>query len=218
MALVRCHGYESDPWGEELARFPENWAFFRLPAGWVAVEPSTGWYQIGDLPPDILDMLPPRAGRLGRSEWILRHITLTLPAMPGNARDLEPGWSLRAMTDIERYLTALEGQNDTSPVQLKAGEQTPETPATQARPKRRRTDPALKEHRLVLENDLAGFFPKPDRARKRIEQEIAKLGVDRVMDLLKSNPATFADPHPRHLRWVARSLSDNLRKLEELLP
>jgi hypothetical protein len=137
--------------------------------------------------------------------------------MPGNARELVPGWAERAMIAVDHYLSPPPVQTDFvgSMVALAAEEHTEEeAPA----PRRRRTSLELKEHRLVLENDLAGFYPSPELARKRIEKQFRKLGFSRVMELLSSNPATFAPPHERRLRWVSQTLSENLRKLEELLP
>lgn len=189
---------------EQIARLPERWLVYQVGEGVAALEPSLGWFQIDNLPDKLVALLPPRAAKLS-SSFLPELLATNIQNMPGNAADLPVGWFKSASAILEDFLQSGFEDETPSPVAVKNTQNASD-------PKK------LRGLRLRLENALAGIYPDPEAARKRIERYLAKDGpAADCIAILSKNPTRFGTPHPLQQRWWNPDLQSTLPELEEML-
>lgn len=189
---------------DQVARLPERWLVYEVGEGVAALEPSLGWFQIDNLPDELLALLPPRAAKLS-SSFQPELIATNIQNMPGNAADLPVGWFKKASDTLKDF--QLSELKDETPV-----------PVVVKNTRRRNDHKKLRDLRLALENALAGIYPDPRAARKRIERFLAKDGpAADCVAILSKNPTRFGTPHPLQQRWWNPDLQRTLPELEEML-
>lgn len=189
---------------EQVALLPDRWLVYEIGEGVAALEPSLGWFQIDELPETLIARLPQRAAKL-TSAFLPELLATNIQNMPGNAADLSVGWFKKASMTLDAFLT--EGQAKETP---------PPAPVRKQRQARDRLK--LRDIRLRLQNAIAGIYPDPLAARKRIERFVQKDGsTEECIAILIKNPTRFGKPHPLPQRWWNPELQSILPEYEEIL-
>tara|TARA_R110001583_G_scaffold177643_2_gene333277 strand:+ start:7789 stop:8418 length:630 start_codon:yes stop_codon:yes gene_type:complete len=208
MAFIDCPSPDpTHPVYEQVSRLSDAWCAIRIGNGWVVLEPTRGWYQIDDIPPQALEELPPPAGTL-KSSFLPGLLAANIQNMPGNIDSLPVGWFRKAfhgLQDLRAQLGNTAKQNVAS------------------LPRKKATKPlvdraALRLARSDIENALAGIYPNPRLARLSIERFLVTPdSTQQCVTILHDNPSRFGEPHPVRIRWWNKDTAENLKALQELL-
>lgn len=187
----------------QMSKLPDNWVTFSIGEGWVALEPSRGWYQIDGLPEELIRQLPPRAGKLS-SAFLPELLAANIQNMPGNGNSLPIGWFKNACAILQE--DKVETKHEAA------------VPTERSRHQKGPDREQLRACRLDLHNALAGIYPNPEAARKSVERFLrSENTASACQAVLQKNPTRFGQAHPLHQRWWNPSLSEILSKLKEML-